>query len=83
MKIIVFIVGVSLVLFGCIIILGVVVGLLEGTSEYAIATDITGMVLLGGLPVAGGLFLCRWALSSHKGYLPTGTRPPHGEPDRE
>ena len=62
MKVFLLIVGILLILFGLLISLGVALEILEGTSEDPVSVDITLLVLFGVGPIAGGLFLCWWAL---------------------
>ena len=45
--------------FGVVMIAGVLIQLLEGTSKYSPTTDLLLTLLFGVLPVAGGLFLYR------------------------
>lgn len=62
LKIVLFVVGLSLTLFGAVIILGIALIYFEGTSENSVALDGAGLLVLGIAPVVGGLFLCRRAL---------------------
>jgi hypothetical protein len=45
--------------FGVVMIAGVLIQLLEGTSKYSPTTDLLLTLLFGVLPVAGGLLLYR------------------------
>lgn len=54
---IVFAVVVSL--FGFLMLVGVLIGALEGTSKYSRFTDVTLTILLGVVPLVGGIRLYR------------------------
>jgi len=45
--------------FGVVMIAGVLIQLLEGTSKYSLTTDLLLSLLFGVLPLAGGLLLYR------------------------
>ena len=57
------IVGIVLILLGCVIAFGTAIGYLEGSSKEHVITNIVGFIMLGIVPIAGGGFLCWWALS--------------------
>ena len=57
------IVGTVLILLGCVIAFGTAIGYLEGSSDEHVVTNIVGFIMLGIVPIAGGGFLCWWALS--------------------
>ncbi len=44
-------------LFGVVILAGILIGTLEGTSEYSPSTNLLLSFLFGVFPLAGGLFL--------------------------
>jgi hypothetical protein len=52
-------VAVLLGLFGFVILTGVLIGLLEGTSEYSLFTNLLLSFLLGCVPLAVGVLLLR------------------------
>jgi len=62
LKVMVFVVGLGLTLFGAMMILGLALLYAEGTSEDSVASDVAGLLVLGIAPLVGGLFLCRRAL---------------------
>jgi uncharacterized integral membrane protein len=62
MKALLLIAGILLVLFGVLISLGFTIEFIEGTSEYPVGINIIGLLLVGIVPIAGGLFVCRRAL---------------------
>ena len=51
--------AVVLGLFGFLMLVGVLIGALEGTSKYSRFTDVTLSILLGTVPLAGGILLYR------------------------
>jgi hypothetical protein len=56
--------------FGFVMIAGVLIGVLEGTSKYSPSTNLVLSFLLGVLPLAGGLLLywgVRRAVAKRKG----------------
>jgi predicted transcriptional regulator len=46
-------------LFGFVILVGVLIQLLEGTSKHAVVTDVLLAILLGVIPLIGGVILYR------------------------
>ena len=46
-------------LFGFVMLAGVLIGALEGTSKYSRSTDVTLTILLGVVPLVGGVLLYR------------------------
>ena len=60
MKVLGFIVGSILTLFGVIVVLGSTIDLIEGSRH--VTTVIIGLVVAGIFPITGGLKLCLWAL---------------------
>jgi hypothetical protein len=46
-------------LFGFVMLVGVLIGALEGTSKYSRFTDVTLSILLGVVPLVGGVLLYR------------------------
>lgn len=57
------IVGILLILLGCVIAFGTGIGYVEGSSDEHVVTNIVGFMMLGIAPIAGGGFLCWRALS--------------------
>jgi hypothetical protein len=51
--------AVVLSLFGFVMLVGVLIGALEGTSKYSRFTDVTLTILLGVVPLVGGIRLYR------------------------
>jgi hypothetical protein len=51
--------AVVLGLFGFVMLVGVLIGALEGTSKYSRFTDVTLTILLGVVPLVGGILLYR------------------------
>jgi len=51
--------AVVLSLFGFVLLVGVLIGALEGTSKYSRFTDVTLSILLGVVPLIGGVVLYR------------------------
>ena len=51
--------AVVLSLFGFVMLVGVLIGALEGTSKYSRLTDVTLTILLGVVPLIGGVLLYR------------------------
>jgi ABC-type nickel/cobalt efflux system permease component RcnA len=49
--------AVCLMLFGLVILAGVFIGLVEGTSSYAVQTDVMLSLVFGVLPLGGGVWL--------------------------
>ena len=82
MKALLLIVGILLILFGCVISFGTAIDFLEGTSEYSVA-NIVVLVLLGISLIVGGVFLYRRALSQRGGSRPTASKVANGEPKQE
>ena len=63
MKVIRLIASIVLIIFGLGTSAGTLIGLIDGTSEYSLATDLIGLVIAGIAPIVIGGFLCWWALS--------------------
>ncbi len=74
MKALLLIVGILLAVFGGVVSLGVAIGFIDGTSEYAVGGDIIGLVFLGIGPIVGGLFLSRRALLQRGGSQATASK---------
>ena len=55
MKMLLLIIGIPLIIFGVLMMFGLAIELFEGTSNYSIDTDITGLVLIGIISIIGGL----------------------------
>ena len=54
----IFCIGVLAGGFGLVIGFGTVLKMLDGTSEYPLSADLTGLVVLGLLPLVGGIWMC-------------------------
>lgn len=59
MKITAVILGIFFILFGAMILFGGTISLVEGDSEYLLVVDVIGMIFLGVVPVAGGIYVIR------------------------
>jgi hypothetical protein len=57
MKILLFLLGLLLTLFGLVICFGTIVGWTEKTSDYSLSTDIIGFVFIGVPPLVVGVGL--------------------------
>lgn len=64
MKILGAIVGILLGLFGLVITAGILISIAEGTSGYSPDADIVGLLLLGVVPLVGGVALFLYSFRS-------------------